>query len=214
MGAARSRIRAVAAWLSGVVVLAALVVVPTLVAAPVAVAAPCDPPVVNKIACENLQPGADDWQVQSRDDAILGYTTDISSTPGGRVDFKMLTTATSYTIDVFRLGWYGGKGARKIDTVRRTTPQSQPPCLRDGPTALIDCGNWAVSVSWNVPATAVSGIYYARVTRDDNGLQNEIAFVIRDDSSHSKVLFQTSDATWEAYNRYGGNSLYFGDGPG
>nr|WP_246018845.1 DUF4082 domain-containing protein [Saccharothrix australiensis] len=182
--------------------------------APVANAAPCDAPVVNKVLCENSKPGTPDWQVPSRDDSILGYTTDISTTPGGQVAFKMLTNAPSYTIDIFRLGWYGGVGARQVGSVSRTTPQNQPPCLRDSPSALIDCGNWAVSVTWNVPADAVSGIYYARVTRNDNGLRNEIVFVVRDDTSRSQVLFQTSDSTWVAYNRYGGNSLYFGDGPG
>ncbi|MEV0679068.1 DUF4082 domain-containing protein [Actinosynnema sp. NPDC050436] len=196
------------------VVFAAAVVAPPVVFAPVAVAAPCDPPVVNKVLCENLKEGALDWQVPSRDDSILGFTTDISATPGEQVQFKMLTNAPAYTLDIFRLGYYGNRGARYVDTVRRTTSQTQPPCLRDGPTALNDCGNWAVSVTWTVPADAVSGIYYARVTRDDNGLQNEIVFIVRDDTSRSKVLFQTSDSTWAAYNRYGGNSLYFGDGPG
>ncbi|MFB9503459.1 DUF4082 domain-containing protein [Saccharothrix mutabilis subsp. capreolus] len=185
-----------------------------LLNATVANAAPCDVPVVNKVACENTKTGTPDWQVNSRDDSILGYTTDISTTPGGQVAFKMLTNASSYTIDIFRLGWYGGVGARQIGSVSRNTPQNQPPCLRDTPSALIDCGNWAVSVTWNVPADAVSGIYYARVTRNDNQLKNEIAFVVRDDTSTSKILFQTSDSTWVAYNRYGGNSLYFGDGPG
>ncbi|WP_433271825.1 DUF4082 domain-containing protein [Actinosynnema sp. CS-041913] len=182
--------------------------------ATVANAAPCDAPVVNKVLCENTKSGTPDWQVSSRDDSILGYTTDISATPGGQVAFKMLTNASSYTVDIFRLGWYSGVGARQVGSVSRNTPQNQPPCLRDTPSALIDCGNWAVSVTWNVPADAVSGLYYARVTRNDNGLRNEIAFVIRDDTSTSKILFQTSDSTWVAYNRYGGNSLYFGDGPG
>ncbi|MEU6148579.1 DUF4082 domain-containing protein [Actinosynnema sp. NPDC047251] len=200
--------------MAALLVLTAAVVAPPVVFAPVAVAAPCDPPVANKVLCENLEEGALDWQVPSRDDSILGYTTDISATPGGQVQFKMLTSAPSYTIDIFRLGYYDNRGARYVDTVRRSTPQSQPPCLRDGPTALNDCGSWAVSVTWNVPADAVSGIYYARATRDDDGLQNEIVFVVRDDTSHSKILFQTSDSTWVAYNRYRGNSLYFGDGPG
>ncbi len=213
-GAARHRTGAALTRLIALLVFAAAVVAPTVWFAPVAEAAPCDPPVVNKVLCENLQPGADDWQVQYRDDSIVGYTTDISTTPGGQVQFKMLTNAPSYKIDIYRLGYYGGKGARYVETVKRRDPQSQPPCLRDGPTALIDCGNWAVSVTWPVPATAVSGIYYAKVTRDDNQLQNEIAFVVRDDTSRSKILFQTSDSTWVAYNRYGGNSLYFGDGPG
>jgi methionine-rich copper-binding protein CopC len=182
--------------------------------APNANAAPCDFPVTNKVACENTQTGADDWQAQYRDDTILGYTTDISYNVGQTVSFKMLTSASSYKLDIYRLGWYSGKGARYMGTVQRNTPQNQPPCLRDAPTALIDCGNWAVSVTWNIPSTAVSGIYYARMTRLDTGAENEMAFVVRDDASTSKVFFQTSDATWVAYNRYGGNSLYFGDGPG
>jgi hypothetical protein len=209
-----SPVRRLVRTLCAVLMVAGCVTPLVVLTATVANAAPCDAPVVNKVACENTKPGTADWQVPSRDDSILGYTTDISATPGGQVAFKMLTNATSYTIDVFRLGWYGGVGARLMGSVSRNTAQSQPPCLRDGPSALIDCGNWAVSVTWNVPADVVSGLYYARVTRADNGLQNEIVFVVRDDSSTSKILFQTSDSTWVAYNRYGGNSLYFGDGPG
>ncbi|GAA1299575.1 hypothetical protein GCM10009634_56910 [Saccharothrix xinjiangensis] len=179
-----------------------------------AAAAPCDAPVVNRVACENTRPGTDDWQVVYRDPSIVGYSTDISAAPGGRVDFKVLTGASSYRLDVHRLGYYAGKGARLVGSVSRNSAQQQPACLRQAVTALIDCGNWDVSLSWDVPADAVSGVYYARMRRDDTGAENEIAFVVRDDSSTSKVLFQTSDATWVAYNRYGGNSLYFGDGPG
>ncbi|SDG10243.1 Ig-like domain-containing protein [Lentzea fradiae] len=182
--------------------------------APNANAAPCDFPVTNKVACENTQAGADNWQATYRDDAILGYTTDISYNVGQTVSFKMLTSASSYKLDIYRMGWYNGKGARYMGTVQRNTPQNQPPCLREQESALIDCGNWAVSLTWTIPSNAVSGIYYVRMTRNDTGAENEMAFVVRDDSSTSKIFFQTSDATWVAYNRYGGNSLYFGDGPG
>ncbi|MBY8851679.1 hypothetical protein K7G98_26555, partial [Saccharothrix sp. MB29] len=191
------------------------VVVVSVLRAPEAAAAPCDAPVVNKVACENTKTGTPNWQVNYRDDSILGFTTDISVNPGGRVDFKMLTSASSYYIDIYRLGWYQGVGAHFKERITRNTPQNQDPCLRgtDG-SALIDCGNWQTSLSWNVPANAVSGLYYARAHREDTGAENEIVFVVRDDSSTSEVLFQTSDSTWVAYNRYGGNSLYFGDGPG
>ena len=113
------------------------------------------------------------------------------------------------------MGYYGGFGARKIATVTpsATLPQNQPACLTNATTGLIDCGNWAVSASWAVPSTAVSGIYFARVNRLDTGGASHIVFVVRDDSSHSDLLFQTSDTTWQAYNQYGGNSLYVG-GPG
>ena len=65
-----------------------------------------------------------------------------------------------------------------------------------------------------MPADAVSGIYFAKLVREDLASEgSHIMFVVRDDDGHSNLLFQTSDTTWEAYNRYGGNSLYFG-GPG
>ncbi len=55
------------------------------------------------------------------------------------------------------------------------------------------------------------GIYFAHLVRDDDtGDDNQILFVVRNDASHSDRLFQTSDTTWQAYNDYGGNSLYVG----
>ena len=38
-------------------------------------------------------------------------------------------------------------------------------------------------------------------------------FIVRNDANTAKMIFQTSDTTWQAYNNYGGNSLYVG-GPG
>ena len=62
-------------------------------------------------------------------------------------------------------------------------PQTQPPVPdRFDTTGLIDCGNWAVSASWTVPATAVSGVYIAHLVRDDTGGDSQILFVVRDDS--------------------------------
>jgi len=64
-----------------------------------------------------------------------------------------------------------------------------------------------------VPANAVSGIYIARLVREDAAGESHMVFIVRDDEGHSPILFQTSDTTWQAYNQYGGNSLYVG-GPG
>lgn len=195
----------------------------TVLVAPAARAAtPCDAPVTNKVACENTKAGTANWMVDSLDDSIAGFTTDISATPGSTMSFKIKTTASSYRVDILRLGYYGGTGARQVATVSRGTAQTQPSCLTTPATGLTDCGNWAVSVTWAVPSDAVSGLYYAVLHRNDTQGENELPFVIRDDSSHSDVQFQTSDETWQAYNRYtdtgsdhaAGNSLYFGNGPG
>jgi hypothetical protein len=181
----------------------------------VAATGPCG---VSAIACENAQPGdpGSDWQVNGAGDpTIQGYATSMSVNVGQTVSFKIETPATSYHIDILRLGYYQGDGARKVVAGMRpsaTLPQSQPACLTDSSTGLIDCGNWAVSASWMVPSAAVSGVYLAHLVRDDTGGSSLVPFVVRNDASHSDILVQTSDETWEAYNSYydkgPGNSLY------
>ena len=182
-----------------------------------ALAACSAPP--NAIVAENCLPGnpSTDWDVSGAGDTtILGFTTQISVNKGSAISFKVNTIATDYRLDIYRMGYYGGMGARKVASITpsATLPQVQPNCLTDDTTGLLDCGNWAVSGSWTVPATAVSGIYFAKVIRADNGGASHIFFVVRDDASTSDLLFQTSDTTWQAYNEYGGNSLYVGNPAG
>jgi hypothetical protein len=183
-------------------------------AAPAHAAGPCGSPVASVIACENSLPGdsPDDWQVSgSGDSTIQGFATSMSVNVGQTISFKVKTPATSYHIDILRLGYYQGNGARKIVSALRPSaalPQSQPACLVDSSTGLIDCGNWGVSASWTVPSTAVSGLYIAHLVRDDTGGSSQIPFVVRNDASTSDILLQTSDTTWAAYDDYGGNSLY------
>ena len=132
---------------------------------------PCASP-VSEIVAENCKPGNDstEWDINGNGDpTIQGFATDISVNKGERVEFKIKTDAGDYRIDVFRMGWYGGRGARKVATLKpaATLPQTQPECLHDYATRLWDCGNWAVSASWQVPADAVSGVYIARPVRSD-----------------------------------------------
>ena len=199
---------------------AAIVLAPVALSPPATAAGgnPCGPPVASVIACENSLPGtpASDWQVTNSDSSIQGFSTAISVNVGQAVAFKVKTAATAYHLDVFRLGYYQGNGARRVASGVRpivTLPQSQPACLTQSSTGLIDCGSWAVSASWTVPSSAVSGIYVANLVRDDTGGASQVVFVVRDDSSHSDMLVQTSDTTWQAYNTWGGNSLYSGTGP-
>jgi hypothetical protein len=170
----------------------------------------------NPIEAENCLPGnpQSEWYVLNAGSPnIQGFTTDISVNVGQAVSFKVATSASAYTIDIYRLGYYQGNGARKVASITpsATLPQTQPPCLTDRGTGLTDCGNWAVSASWAVPATATSGVYFARLFRPDTGDASPVVFVVRNDSSHSDILFQTSDTTWHAYNDYGGSSLYTGN---
>ncbi len=172
----------------------------------------------NPVVCENQLTGnpSSQWDVNGGGDStIQGFTTDISVNKGQTVSFKIKTPASSYHLDIYRLGYYAGLGARLVATVQPSVslPQTQPACLTDD-TGLYDCGNWAVSASWAVPSTVVSGLYLARLVRNDTGGASHVPFVVRDDASHSDLVFQTSDTTWQAYNSFGGNSFYIGSGPG
>ena len=170
----------------------------------------------NTIACENQLTGdpASDWNVSGiGDSTIQGFATSMSVNVGETENFKISTPSNSYHIDILRVGYYQGNGARKVVSNMLPTaslPQTQPACKNDtAPTGLIDCGNWAVSASWTVPTTAVSGLYLAHLVRNDKTNSSSIIpFVVRNDASHSDMLFMTSDTTWQAYNSQGGNSLY------
>lgn len=169
----------------------------------------------NPIVIENNLPGSpsSEWDISGAGDlSIQGYATDISVNKGQTVHFKINTDASDYTIEIYRLGYYGGLGARHVGTgtITATLPQTQPSPITDPETGLVDCGNWNESASWDIPTTVVSGIYLARLKRADNNGASHIVFIVRDDASNSDLFFQTSDATWQAYNIYGGNSLYLG----
>lgn len=169
----------------------------------------------NPTVAENCLAGAPrvQWDVTGAGDpTIQGFATQMSVNRGETVAFKVRTDARAWRADIYRLGWYAGLGARLVATVQPsvTLPQQQPACLTETSTGLVDCGNWAVSASWGVPASAVSGIYLARLVRSDTGGASHVVFVVRDDTSRAGLLFQTADTTWQAYNEWGGASLYRG----
>src|SRR5512138_1474390 len=89
----------------------------------------------NTIACENQQPGdpPSDWQVNGiGDSTIQGFATSMSVNPGDTESFKINTPAKSYHIDILRVGYYQGNGARKVVNgmlPTATLPQTQPACL-------------------------------------------------------------------------------------
>jgi hypothetical protein len=173
-----------------------------------------DVPSVNPIVAENMLPGTSPsiWNIGIYPDtSIEGFATDISVNHGSTVSFKINDPSlAAYHIDIYRVGYYQGDGARRVATISSSQTQrtAQPAPLTNLSVGLVDAGNWSVSASWAVPSTAVSGLYFANLVREDTGGTNEIVFVVRNDSSTSDVLFQTSDETWQAYNRWGGFSLY------
>jgi N,N-dimethylformamidase beta subunit-like protein/uncharacterized protein DUF4082/Big-like domain-containing protein/putative Ig domain-containing protein len=178
----------------------------------------------NAIVIENQQPGApmSQWDLSGPGSTSLqGFTTDISVNHGSTVFFKIQAGTNNWKIDIYRLGYYQGNGARLITTIPMTGVRSQPTPIVDSTTGEVDAGNWLVTTTWTVPSSAVSGVYIAHLVDQNNtSNENHIPFIVRADESTSDILFQTSDTTWHAYNGWPcGTSvpnanLYGGSGPG
>jgi N,N-dimethylformamidase beta subunit-like, C-terminal len=151
----------------------------------------------------------------TENDNLFGFTTSFSYLPGQTVNFKIKTPSSNYTVFIYRLGYYGGAGARQVDWVSRSGgAQVQAPCSNfssNTPTPnynVVDCSNWAISVSWSIPGTAVTGVYLAKVISDDGYGATHIPFVVKEPAgSFSDILFQTSDTTWQAYNMFTDSSV-------
>src|SRR5207253_1346128 len=120
----------------------------------------------NPIVLENQLAGTPSsvWGISGAGDpSIQGFAADMSVNHGQTINFKIDDKANApYHIDLYRMGYYQGNGARLVATLAaaQVLKQVQPHALTDNATGLVDAGNWAVSASWAVPASATSGIYF------------------------------------------------------
>ena len=171
----------------------------------------------NPVTLENAFAGspASEWDISGYgDETIQGFATPFSINTGGTVNFKIdVPAGVQYSIRIYRLGYYGGAGARRIATLGNFTGVAQPEPLYQESTGMTSCANWSVSASWTAYDTlrsmnAFSGIYVAKLTRNDTQGASHIVFIVRDDAATSDILFKTADGTWQAYNAYGGNNFY------
>jgi hypothetical protein len=143
--------------------------------------------------------------------SIEGYASEVSALPGETLHFHVSTNpAALYRVEVYRLGWYDGVGARLIgcspNCVGFEQGQPQPVPAADA-NGLVQC-NWPVTDTFTLPADAVSGYYRIRFVLT-NGVTNSTYVIVRaPPGDHSAILVQVPVNTWEAYNSWGGYSLY------
>ena len=167
------------------------------------------------VAQENAKPGTSAWQLSNpaTNREIEGYASLTSVNRGGQISLYVNTAASSYTIEIYRMGWYGGLGGRLVTGPIQRTGTAQPMPTPDPSTGLVEC-RWSNPYVLSVPGSATdstdwaSGVYLAKLTAGGTGKQSYIIFVVRDDARSSDFLFQTSTTTYQAYNNWGGKSLY------
>src|SRR5437773_1472528 len=170
------------------------------------------------IAVENQQAGTSQWQIPFGSAAtdsggqIKGYASATSVNKGENISFYVsVNPAQTYTIDVYRMGWYQGLGGRLMQHIGPLSGVQQPTCPTDGTTGMIEC-QWAPAYTLATQTSWTSGIYLALMI-NAQGYQNYIVFVVRDDSRVAALLYQQPVTTYQAYNDYPfdnttGKSLY------
>ncbi len=164
----------------------------------------------NPIYLENQKVGTNAWRINNYNiAAIAGYASAQSVQRGGTLPIKVSVASPGvYSIEVYRIGYYTGQGARLVANSGNLNGITQPTCpVTDAATRLVEC-NWSTGYTLPVGADWTSGLYLAKLKLASNGAESPIFFVVRDDASTAAILFQSSFNTSAAYNSYGGYSLY------
>ncbi len=183
-----------------------------------AVSCPNANPIVNENNCMGEGTTENRSALENYSDDIGGFTPKSSYEIGENVPLKIGTDepsfpATNVNIAVYRIGYYGGDGARLIPTAgtKSVAVNNSFECNpRNTTTGELSCSNW--NVTYTIPGNTlpISGIYEAVITdAADGGIENYVIFTIRNDTRASEVLFVLPTATYTAYNLFGCKSVYF-----
>jgi hypothetical protein len=138
---------------------------------------------------------------------VAGYVAQQATYPGQTERIYVRAPGARFVrIRVFRIGWYGGRGGREVLVSRRLPAVSQPPCTHRYATGLTEC-HWRPTLSFAIPSALSSGVYIAKLSARTG--QSDCLFVVRA-AAVQPLLAQLPTATYEAYNAWGGDSLYPG----
>jgi hypothetical protein len=178
---------------------------------PISTTAPSASPVpaVSWVTVENRRPGTSGWRITHMGpaDAIQGWADHVSAAAGERVRLSVSTTARRFRVQAYRMGWYDGRGARLVWQSPPLPGHRQPAPVRTPQTNMV-ATRWPPSLTIPVDQAWPPGVYLLKLVAATG--QRYVPLTIRDDRSHAALVVQDAVTTWQAYNRWGGRSLYVG----
>jgi hypothetical protein len=165
------------------------------------------------VIAENKLPGTTAWEITSTHATgyIEGFANTTYAAAGGKVGLYVSTSAPSYRVAAYRMGWYQGKGGRLIWSSPVLPGRAQPACPVTPGTNMVSCDNWSRSTTVTVTGGWPSGDYLLKLT-GSGGQQSYVILTIWAPDSHSAYLVMTRSLTEQAWNPYGGYDLYQGEG--
>ena len=120
----------------------------------------------NPVAAENRRPGTADWQLTRPATAreIEGYASATSVDRGGGIELYVNTRSPSFALEVFRIGWYQGLGARRVFGPADVAGTEQVIPAMEPDTGLVDCAWVHPYPLATTGADWCSGVHLARLT--------------------------------------------------
>lgn len=176
--------------------------------------APRRPASANPTLSENARAGDPDWRITNPGPAqrIEGYADHVSVLPGQPFGLYVSTSASAYRVNAYRMGWYGGAGARLVWRSARLRGHRQP-TPRATPGVRMVRASWQRSMIIDTTGWP-EGCYLLRLDTSDGSGQRYVPITIRSASAHGRTVIMNSQPTWQAYNLWGGYSLYKGPSGG
>lgn len=162
---------------------------------------------------ENELPGTTAWEIPGGEaGGIDGYLSAVQATEGQNVTLYVSTQAPNWTVTAYRMGYYGGDGARQIWQSPQEPGVVQPACPVTPGINMVEC-SWSASLTFTVDASWVQGDYLLKLV-GNGGQQSYVPLTVWDPASHATYLVQNDVLTWQAWNTYGGYDFYGGGPPG
>jgi hypothetical protein len=151
------------------------------------------------------------WQIAHRPDAthvLEGYASRPSYLPGETLRLAVSTTAPSYDVSIWRVSGTAPVASPfvRVASMHDQPGERQPPPTVDPVTKMV-AARWPFTLSFPIPTTWKSDIYLVRLSSSE-GVQSYVPFVVRSPTAH-RYLVVSNAMNWEAYNRWGGSSVYW-----
>jgi hypothetical protein len=162
------------------------------------------------VSTENARPGTRAWALtrRSANHEIEGYADHVSVDVSGTVKLYVSTSAPSFHVEAYRMGYYQGAGGRLIWTSPPIPGGVQRPFTLAPGTNMVEAA-WKPSLTIQTDASWPQGQYLFKLVAG-TGFQSYVPLTIRDDSSTATYVVNSDVTTWQAYNLYGGYDLYQG----
>ena len=159
------------------------------------------------IAAENQRAGDGGWQCANYNPGLAGYPDRTSYLPGDTVTIRaaFASGATTASWQLWRMGYYGGALGRLVASGGSVPIVAQPPNVVDPNTGAVSAP-WPVAVTFSIPSGAVTGVYLVKLTAPQG--DTLVPLVVREKTPGAVIVYSVSTNTYQAYNTWGGTSLY------